>query len=78
MKKYVIFIFSLSLLYLGIQITSGWILTVLYSPDISIMNTNQGEGAVFELSPAIQFLVVLFIATLAYFFSQKISATPSK
>ena len=78
MKKYVVFILSLTLLYIGVQISSGWILTALYTPDISAINTNSGEGAVFELSPTLQLLVVLLIATLAYFISQKISAISSK
>ncbi|WP_211654143.1 hypothetical protein [Planococcus alpniumensis] len=78
MKKYIVFILSLILLYIGVQFVSGWILTTLYTPDVSVLNTNPAEGSVFELSPTIQLLVVLLIATLSYFISQKLSATPSK
>ena len=78
MKKYIVFVLSLILLYIGVQFLSGWVLTTLYTPDVSASNTNTGEGSVFELSPTIQSLVFLLIATFAYFISQKLSATPSK
>ena len=78
MKKYIVFILSLIALYVGVQILSGWILTTLYTPEISVSNTHTGEGSVFELSPTIQLLVVLLIATLAYFISQKLPSTSSK
>lgn len=78
MKKYISFILSLTLLYIGFQLLSGFILTALYAPDISAINANSSEEAVFKLSPTVQFLQVLLMATLAYFIAQKISAAPSK
>lgn len=78
MKKYIVFILSLTLLYTGFQLLSGWVLTALYTPDISVINPTLNEESVFELSPTIQFLAILLIATLAYFFSQKLLVTPNK
>ena len=78
MKKYVVFILSLVLLYIGFQFLSGWVLTALYTPDISETNTNLSEESVYELSPIIQLLAILLIATLAYFFSQKLLITSNK
>ncbi|WP_052131548.1 hypothetical protein [Planococcus sp. CAU13] len=71
MKKYIVFILSLILLYTGVQLLSGWVLTTLYAPDISAVNTRSGEESVFELSPTIQLLGVVLVATLAYFISQR-------
>ncbi|TFD99433.1 hypothetical protein [Jeotgalibacillus salarius] len=71
MKKYIVFILSLALLYIGFQILSGWVLTALYVPDLSTGYMSTSGGIVLEQSPVIQFLAILLIATIAYVFSQK-------
>ncbi|MFC7319601.1 hypothetical protein [Halobacillus campisalis] len=35
MKKYIIFFISFPLIYIVLQITSGWVLTVLHTPDFT-------------------------------------------
>ncbi|ERN53932.1 hypothetical protein A33I_09010, partial [Alkalihalophilus marmarensis DSM 21297] len=35
MKKYIVFIFSFMLLFIVLQIISGWVLTIFYTPDFS-------------------------------------------
>lgn len=77
MKKYFVFILSLILLYIGVQIISGWVLTTLYVPDISSSTASAGGESVIAQSPSIQLLVVLLIATLAYVISQKFSTKSS-
>ena len=78
MKKYVVFILSLTLLYIAFQILSGWLLTTLYTPDVLSITTDSSKESVFKLPPTIQVLVVLFIATLAYFISEKSLAAPTE
>jgi quinol-cytochrome oxidoreductase complex cytochrome b subunit len=72
LKKYVVFIFSLVLLYIVFQILSGWLLTALYTPDISSINNNVSQEVEFGQNSIIPFWVTLLTATLAYFLSQKI------
>lgn len=78
MKRYIVFILSLILLYIAFQILSGWVLTTLYTPDVLSMTTNSSEESIFKLPATIQLLVALFIATLAYFISQKLLAAPTE
>jgi len=77
LKKYLVFILSFGLLYVVVQLLSGWILTTLYTPDLS-MNNNVGQEVEFGRTSIIPFLATLLVATLAYFFSQKIFITKNK
>ena len=72
MKKYVVFMLSFTLFLLVFQILSGWLQTILYTPDflrktISDATTVLGQSSTFHL------VGILFIASLAYFTSQKLS-----
>ncbi|THE11611.1 hypothetical protein E1I69_14250 [Bacillus timonensis] len=78
MKKYVVFILSFGLLYLIVQILSGWLLTTHYTPDLSSMNNNTSQEVVFGQTSIIPFVATLLVATLAYFISQKLFITPNK
>ena len=59
MRKYIAFILSLILLYIGVQIISGWVVTTLYVPDVSSLNSNAGGEVAIGQSPTIQLFVVL-------------------
>ncbi|KIL53458.1 hypothetical protein KP77_04340 [Jeotgalibacillus alimentarius] len=71
MKKYAVFILSLAVLYISYQIISGLVLTALYVPDLSMSSISTGGEVALGGSPAIHFLAILLIATIAYFLSQK-------
>lgn len=75
MKRYAAFIVSFVLLYIVFQILTGWILTVFYTPDLSLMNSNASQEVVFGQTSIIPFVTTLVVATLAYFFSQKLFRT---
>lgn len=75
MKKYIVFIVSFVLLYIGVQILSGLVLTALYTPDIGLQNGNSGQGLSFGETSTIPLLAILSIATAAYFVSQKLFVT---
>jgi hypothetical protein len=72
LKRYVVFILSFVLLYIVFQILSGWILTALYTPDLSSINNNASQEVVFGQTSVIPFFVTLLVATLAYLLSQKL------
>lgn len=78
MKKYVVFIGSFVLLYIVLQFLSGWVLTFLYTPDLSLTNNNLSQEVVFGETSIIPLLVTLSIATLAYFLSQKLFVATKK
>ncbi|WP_079529241.1 MULTISPECIES: hypothetical protein [Halobacillus] len=70
MKKYFIFIGSFILLYLVYQMASGLILTMNYTPDISFLGGSFPQEVSFGRR-SFHLLVIILIASLAYFFSQK-------
>jgi hypothetical protein len=78
LKKYVVFIFSFVLLYIVLQISSGWVLTTLYTPDLSLTYNNLSQEVVFGQTSIIPYLSILSIATIAYFLSQKLFVTTKK
>ncbi|ADC52192.1 hypothetical protein BpOF4_20984 (plasmid) [Alkalihalophilus pseudofirmus OF4] len=75
MKKYTVFIFSFFLLFIVLQILSGWVLTAFYTPDFSLTNMGVSQEVMFGQTSIIPILTTLSIATLAYFLSQKLSVT---
>lgn len=77
MKKYLVFIVSFALLYIIFQIFSGWILTALYTPDLTSMGDNLSQEVVFGQTSTLHLLATLLIATLAYFLSRKLVKTTS-
>lgn len=78
LKKYVVFILSFVLLYTVFQVLSGWLLTVLYTPDPFLMNSNAIQQVEFGQVSFLPYLVTLLVATLAYIFSQKLFASKNK
>lgn len=78
MKKYVVFILSFALLYVVGQVLSGLLLTALYTPDLSSVNGNVGQEVEFGQISIIPFLITLLVATLAYFFSQRLFTSKNK
>ncbi|MFC5589567.1 hypothetical protein ACFPRA_11745 [Sporosarcina soli] len=77
MKKYLIFILSFIALYLLIQVSSGLILTALYTPDIYSAGQLTHQEVVFMDPTYTPTLLIFFSATAAYFLSQKLGK-PSK
>ncbi|MCM3668701.1 hypothetical protein M3181_06770 [Mesobacillus maritimus] len=78
MKKYVVFILSFGLLYMAGQLLSGWFLTAFYTPYLSSVNGNVGQEVEFGRISIVPFLITLLMATLAYFFSQKLFVSKNK
>ncbi|MDV2686160.1 hypothetical protein RYX56_17460 [Alkalihalophilus lindianensis] len=78
MKKYTVFIFSFVLLFIVLQILSGWLLTAFYTPDFSLKNIGVSQEVRFGQTSIIPLLATLSIATLAYFLSQKLFVTSKK
>ncbi|MFD2760612.1 hypothetical protein [Lentibacillus juripiscarius] len=78
MKKYVVFILSFGLLYVVGQVLSGWLLTALYTPDLSSVNGNIEQEVEFGRISIIPFLITLLVATIAYFFSQRLFISRNK
>lgn len=72
MKKYIVFIVSFILLYFVFQIGTGLLLTYFYSPDVSSISGANGRQVEFGSVSAFPLLLILPIATIAYFLSQKI------
>ncbi|MDQ0273909.1 hypothetical protein [Cytobacillus purgationiresistens] len=78
MKNYVVFIISFSLLYLAVNILSGWFLTAFYTPNLSLVNNNVSQEVVFGQAKTIPFIIILLVASIAYYFSRKIFTSNSK
>ena len=77
LKKYLIFIISFIALYLLVQISSGLILTALYTPDIYSAGQLTHREVVFMDPTYTPILLIFLSATAAYFLSQKLGK-PSK
>ncbi|HHY73388.1 MAG TPA: hypothetical protein GX497_09195 [Bacillus bacterium] len=75
MKKYIVFLASFALFYFVLQILSGLILTSFYTPDFSSTVGSLSQEVGFGKTSTAPFLAILFTATLAYFFSQKLCKT---
>lgn len=70
LKKYLVFLISFVMIYMVFQIVSGLILTASYIPDFSSIEGNLSKEVVFGMT-SIPLLLILLIATLAYFLSQQ-------
>lgn len=66
------------MLYMLFELISGFILTMLYMPHFTPMNSGLNAEVVFASQSGLYFLGTLFIATLAYFISQRMFRTPIK
>lgn len=77
MKKYLVFIISLALLYIIFEFLAGMVLTATYTPDFSSMESNLSQEVVFGNYSLITLLSALLPATIAYFISGKICKTSS-
>lgn len=71
MKKYIIFMISFFVLYMLFQVVSGWILTALYTPSFSSNDSSLSNEVTFGNTSVMPFVVIVLIASLAYFISQK-------
>jgi hypothetical protein len=69
MKKYILFLTSFAVFYGMFQIISGLILTTLYTPNF----TGISHEVAFGQAGNFPFMILLLIATLAYFFTQKLT-----
>jgi hypothetical protein len=78
MKKYILFLTSFAVFYGMFQIISGLILTTLHTPNFALMNTGISHEVAFGQAGNFPFMILLLIATLAYFFTQKLTATVLK
>ncbi|MGJ9459225.1 hypothetical protein [Oceanobacillus sp. CF4.6] len=72
MKKYFAFIISFILLYFVFQIGTGLLLTNGYTPNMSSIGGNHNQQVEFGFVSGFPLLLILMIATLAYFISQKL------
>lgn len=78
MKKYIVFVFSLILLFSLFQVLSGILLTMTYKPDIeSAWNLTPHltqETVIKGISQPslVMLLIIIFSASLAYYISNKI------
>lgn len=72
LKKFAIFMVSFLLLYFVFQISSGLILTALYTPNFSSVEGNLGQEVVFGDVRFMPLLITMLIAAIAYFLSQKL------
>ena len=75
MKKYLIFIISFAFLYTILQISSGAILTALYTPDISVIQFTSSQEVVFGETSNLPLLFVFLSSTIAFLLSQKLGRT---
>ncbi|MFZ0445959.1 MAG: hypothetical protein WAM95_15265 [Bacillus sp. (in: firmicutes)] len=75
MKKYILFLTSFAVFYGMFQIISGLILTAFYTPNFALMNTGLSHEVTFGHVGNFPFMSLLLIAMLAYFFTQKLTAT---
>ena len=78
MKKYILFLTSFAVFYGMFQIISGLILTIVYTPNFALMNMGISHEVTFGQAGNFPFMILLLIATLAYFFTQKLTATKLK
>ncbi len=78
MKKYMIFIASFALFYGLFQIVSGLVLTAFYTPNPMMMNPALSNEVAFGNLETFPMIILLLIATLAYFFTQKVTTTKLK
>lgn len=67
MKRYIVFISSFIVLHLCYSLVSGFLLTSMFVSSTSLLM----PLTVVEPSPALNFIVFLLIATMAYFLSQR-------
>ncbi|WP_338469639.1 hypothetical protein R4Z10_12540 [Niallia sp. XMNu-256] len=78
MKKYIVFISSFAVFYGLFQIVSGLIITAFHNPTFALMNSNLSQEVSFGNIGAFPLVTILFIATLAYFFTQKLGTVKLK
>ncbi len=72
MKKYAVFVISFVMLSIGFQLLSGWIVTALYDPVLTIYNKPVHQELAFGYHSMFLLLSTLVVATVAYFLSQQI------
>lgn len=78
MKKFVVFAISFIVLFSLFQILSGWLLTIIYTPNVGeawYSSANLAKETVIKSSsPYFLTLLIAFIsATIAYFIPKKVS-----
>ena len=75
MKKYLIFISSFAVLYLLFQISSGAILTLLYTPNLSGVSSIPGQEVIAEKASIDSLFIIFLSSTIAFLLSQKVGKT---
>lgn len=75
MKKYLLFIISFVLLFSVLQIGSGIILTLFYTPEITSIGTSMHEEVEFGNSWPLYLIATLLVASIVFFLSQKFTFT---
>ncbi|MDQ0232030.1 hypothetical protein [Metabacillus malikii] len=78
MKKYIVFLASFMLLYVAYQYISGFILTLMYTPDFSAFNMDEIENLTQEVTFGQQFpfssdlIPFIICGSLAFILSEKL------
>ena len=72
MKKYLIFIISFTFLYTVLQLSSGAVLTALYKPGLSSVQSISNQEVVFGGASTSPLLFIFLSSTIAYFLSQRL------
>ncbi|MFJ8064575.1 hypothetical protein ACIQYS_08085 [Psychrobacillus sp. NPDC096426] len=70
MKKYLLFITSFTVLFFVLQIGSGMILTLFYTPDITSTGISVYSEVEFGNTSPIYLIGTIIIATIAFLLSQ--------
>lgn len=76
MKKYLLFITSFAVLFFVLQIGSGMLLTMFYTPEITFTETSLNSKVEFGSTSPI-YLIGTLIITIAFFLSQKFTLKKS-
>ncbi|GIN85822.1 hypothetical protein J6TS2_22080 [Heyndrickxia sporothermodurans] len=78
MKKFLIFISSFFLLYMILQIGSGFILTMMYTPNTSIVDSQLSQEVVFGKSSSFSLVIPLLAAILSFFIARQVRLPTKK
>ncbi|WP_428907988.1 hypothetical protein [Niallia sp. Krafla_26] len=73
MKKYIVFLPSFAVFYGLFQIVSGLVLTALHTPNLMVMNPALSNEVTFGQTGALPLITLLFVATMAYFFTEQVT-----
>ncbi|KXH80851.1 hypothetical protein [Sporosarcina sp. HYO08] len=69
MKKYLVFIVSFAVLYAGLQLVSGALLTFFYTPDFTTASGAVSQEVAFGKGSSMPMIFLFIAATAAYILS---------